>query len=109
MTDLTEREKGFEAKFAHDEELKFRIEARGCKLLAAWVAGLLGIPEGEAMQNYARDMSKAELREGGTDEMMRIMRLDLEGKGLDPKTLHLDKKLSEFLDQARQQLMKAQV
>ncbi|NBO19216.1 MAG: DUF1476 family protein, partial [Proteobacteria bacterium] len=42
MTTFDDRDKAFENKFAHDEELKFKIHARAVKLLGLWAAGLLG-------------------------------------------------------------------
>ena len=104
MSDFNEREQGFEAKFAHDEALKFRIEARACKLLGLWAAGLMGIAEGEAANNYARDLANADMREAGSEDMFRVLRQDMEDRGVDHKALHLEKKLVEFTEIARQQL-----
>ncbi|MGB4102433.1 MAG: DUF1476 domain-containing protein [Alphaproteobacteria bacterium] len=104
MADFNEREQGFEAKFAHDEALRFRIEARASKLLGLWAAELMGIPVGDAANNYARDLALADMQEVGKEDLFRILRNDLQAKGIDPKPLHLEKKLAEFLEVARQQL-----
>lgn len=104
MTDFHDREQGFEAKFAHDEALKFKIEARACKLMGLWAAGLMGIAEGEDAQSYARDLARADLREAGSQDMLRQLRLDLDAKGIDHKPLNLEKKLAECTEQARLQL-----
>jgi hypothetical protein len=60
MTTFKDRNKGFEQKFAHDEELKFRATARRNKLLGLWAADQLGLTGDEA-QAYAREVIKADL------------------------------------------------
>lgn len=104
MADFSEREQGFEAKFAHDEALRFRIEARASKLLGLWAAEMMGIAAGEAANNYARDLALADMQEVGKEDLFRVLRTDFLAKGIDPKTLHLEKKLAEFLEVAREQL-----
>jgi hypothetical protein len=59
MTSFEDREKGFERKFAHDEELKFKATARRNRLLGLWAAEQMGVT-GEAAQAYAREVIKAE-------------------------------------------------
>ena len=55
MTTFNDREKAFENKFAHDEEIQFKTFARRNKLLGLWAANLLGKTGAEA----------DELRHGG--------------------------------------------
>jgi hypothetical protein len=60
MTSFEDREKGFERKFAQDEELKFRATARRNRLLGLWAAEQMGVT-GDAAQDYAREVIKADL------------------------------------------------
>ena len=73
MTSFEDREKGFERKFAHDEELRFRATARRNKLLGLWAAGEMGIA-GDAAQAYAREVIKADLEQPGEEDVFRKIR-----------------------------------
>ena len=81
MTTFNDREKGFERKFAHDEELKFRATARRNKLLGLWAAEKLGLTGDEA-QAYAREIVKADLAEPGEEDVFRKVRSDFDAKGI---------------------------
>ena len=73
MTNFEDREKGFERKFAHDEELKFRATARRNKLLGMWAAAEMGIT-GDAAQGYAREVIKADLERARRFQCLRRLR-----------------------------------
>ena len=81
MTTFDKREEGFEAKFAHDEELRFKAEARRNKLLGLWAAEQLGL-SGEAANEYARTVVAAEFGEGRDADMVRKVIADLAAKGV---------------------------
>ena len=85
MTSFEDREKGFERKFAHDEELKFRATARRNRLLGLWAAGKMGI-SGDAAQAYAREVIKADLAEPGEEDLFRKLRGDFDAKGIESRT-----------------------
>lgn len=70
MTTFDEREKGYEKKFALDQDLKFRAEARRNKLLGEWAAAKLGIM-GAALEDYVRAVLKADLEEKGDEDVFR--------------------------------------
>ncbi len=70
MTSIQDREKAFEAKFALDEELRFKAEARRNKLVGLWAAGLLGKTDGDA-EAYARDVVAADFEEVGHEDVVR--------------------------------------
>jgi hypothetical protein len=81
MTTFDKREQGFEAKFIHDEELKFKVTARCNKMLGNWVAGQLGLT-GEAAVAYANELVTANL-EGQTDsDTLRKVLNDLTPRGI---------------------------
>jgi hypothetical protein len=81
MTTFDKREEGFEAKFAHDEELRFKAEARRNKLLGLWAAEQLGL-SGEAANEYARTVVAAEFGEGRDADVVRKVIADLAAKGV---------------------------
>ena len=77
MTTFDDRENAFEAKFAHDEELRFKANARRNKLLGAWVAERLGKTGAEA-EDYARSVILADFSEPGDEDVFRKVRADLD-------------------------------
>lgn len=77
MSGISDREKAFENKFAHDEALKFKAEARRNKLLGVWAAGLMG-KTGEAVNDYAKEVIKADFEEVGDEDVFRKLRGDLD-------------------------------
>jgi hypothetical protein len=81
MTTFNEREKGFEKKFAHDSELKFKAESRRNKAIAEWAGAKLGLT-GDALEAYIREVRKADLAEAGDDDVFRKVKGDLAAKGI---------------------------
>jgi len=99
MTTFDDREKGFEKKFALDQDLKFRAEARRNKLLAEWAAAKLGIM-GEALQDYIRSVVKADLQEAGDEDVFRKIHGDFDAAGLSVPETEIRSQMSEFLAKA---------
>ena len=93
MTTFDQREEGFEKKFAHDEELKFKAEARRNRLLGSWAAEKLGI-SGDAAMAYAKDVVAAEFEEAGA--VVRKLLRDFEAKGVAVNEATLRTKMSEL-------------
>ena len=60
MTTFEKREQAFEAKFIHDEELRFKATARCNKMLGDWAAAQLGLT-GDAAASYARGLVAADV------------------------------------------------
>ena len=81
MTSFDKREEGFEKKFALDEELKFKSEARRNKLLGLWAAEKLGLA-GDQAAAYAREVIAADFEEAGHGDVLRKVAKDLAGKGI---------------------------
>ena len=101
MTTFDEREHAFENKFAHDEELKFKAEARRNKLLGLWVAGLLD-KTGDAAAQYARELVAADIAEAGEEDVFRKVTADLGAKA-DAPTIRA--RMSELMADAKRQIM----
>jgi len=76
MTTFDDRESGFEAKFAHDEALRFKVQARANKLLGLWAAGLLGKAGAEA-DAFAIEVVKSDFEEAGQEDVLRKVASDL--------------------------------
>jgi hypothetical protein len=79
MTTFDKREEGFEKKFALDEELRFKANARRNKLLGLWAASKLGLKEGDA-DTYAKAVVAADFEEAGDHDVFRKVRADLDAK-----------------------------
>ncbi|MGP9790583.1 DUF1476 domain-containing protein [Roseinatronobacter sp. NSM] len=79
MTSLNDRERAFENKFAHDQEMVFKAVARRNKKLGLWAAGLLG-RTGDDAEAYAMEVIRADFEEAGHDDVVRKVAADLAGK-----------------------------
>ena len=79
MTTFDDRENAFENKFAHDADMQFRAEARRNKLLGLWAAEMLG-KSGEEAAEYAREVVAADFEEAGSEDVVRKVVADLEGR-----------------------------
>jgi hypothetical protein len=101
MSTFDERESGFEAKFAHDEAMQFKAQARANKLLGLWAAGLMG-KEGDAAAAYATEVIKADFEEAGHEDVYRKVAGDL-GDLADEATIRT--KIAETTVEAKAQLM----
>jgi hypothetical protein len=103
MTTFEDREKGFERKFAHDEELKFKATARRNKLLGLWAAEKLGL-SGDEAQSYAREVVKADLAEPGEEDVFRKVRGDFDSKGVNQSDHQIRRMMGELMAEAVHQI-----
>ena len=76
MTTFDDRENAFENKFAHDQEMQLRAEARRNKLMGLWVADILG-KSGADAEDYAKEVVKSDFEEAGHEDVMRKLLADL--------------------------------
>lgn len=98
-----DREKSYEAKYAHDQETNFKIMARRNKLFGLWAAELLGLtgPEAEA---YARSVVVADFEEHGDEDVFKKVHDDLVAKKVDISEHRVRRQMAELLDTARDQV-----
>lgn len=82
MTQFDDRERAFESKFAHDEEMKFRIVARRNRLLGEWAARQMGLSQAET-ESYAKDVVRSDFEEAGEHDVVRKVLGDLTSAGVD--------------------------
>lgn len=82
MTQFDDRERAFETKFAHDEEMRFRITARRNRLLGEWAARQMGLSEAET-ESYAKDVVRSDFEEAGDHDVVRKVLGDLTSAGVE--------------------------
>lgn len=103
MSSMSDRQKGFENKFAHDAELKFKAEARRNKLLGHWAAEKLGADPDE----YAKEVIKADFEEAGDEDVFRKVRGDFDTKGVSVSDDELRAQMVELMGVAIEQVQSA--
>jgi hypothetical protein len=103
MTTFDKREEGFERKFALDEELRFKANARRNRLLGLWAAEKLGLSEEEATE-YAKAVVKADFEAPGDEDVFRKVRADFDAKGVAQSDHQIRRTMDELMAQAMQQL-----
>ena len=96
---MDDREKAFEKKFMHDQDLKFKAESRRNKMLAEWAAAKLGI-SGAAVDDYVKAVRKADLVEKGDNDVFRKVAKDLADKGVKVADAEIRKQMHDFLAKA---------
>lgn len=106
MTQFDDRERAFESKFAHDEEMKFRIIARRNRLLGQWAATQMGLTEAEA-DSYAKDVVRADFEEAGDQDVVRKVLGDLTAAGIDCDETKIAEALKHKEVEARRQIIEA--
>jgi hypothetical protein len=105
MTGFDNREKAEEAKFAHDQDLAFKANARRNKLLGLWAAELMGLA-GAAAEDYARTVVASDFEKSGDEDVFAKVRKDLDAKGVAQSDHQLRRKMDELLDEAKAQIAK---
>lgn len=96
MTMFEDRERAFEAKWAHDEEMQFRIIVRRNELLGRWAATELGL-DGAEQENYIAGLVALALKNKAIDALYLKLKADLGAAHSDAVIL---RKMDEFLDAA---------
>ncbi|HXC29083.1 MAG TPA: DUF1476 domain-containing protein [Stellaceae bacterium] len=104
MPTFEDREKEFEARFKHDEELRFKVTARRNRLAGLWAAEKMGL-SGDAAEAYAKTIVAAEFGKGGDKHVVETLVADLVAKGQPVTADQIRFELDHFAAQARQQLM----
>ncbi len=105
MSDLDSRADAFENKFAHDEDLKFKVEARCCKLLGVWAADKLNITDDSNIEAYAKEVVISNLEEVGLDDVKRKLIADFDTNNAEFTETEIDIKITEYMAEAKTQIM----
>ena len=102
MSTFDEREKGYEKKFAHDEELQFKVNARRNKYLGQWVSQILSY-DLEKEKEYIHSVIKADFEEVGDEDVFRKLKVDLKDYNISDEEIR--KKMSELNEKAKSEFI----
>jgi len=105
MPTFADRQKEFETRFKHDEELRFKATARRNRLLGLWAAQRLGLA-GDAADAYAKDLVAAQFQAGGDQRVVDKLYADLAANEPGITLARIAFELEHFAEQAKQQLLK---
>ena len=103
MTSLTEREKAFEAKYEHDQEIAFKVHVRQIKLFGLWAASRMGLSKDEA-NAYAKKLIDTDIEKRGGTALQFVIK-DMTAKGIDVSERQLGKELERLLTVAKTEVM----
>ena len=98
MSSFDEREKGFEKKFAHDEELQFKVSARRNKYIGEWASKILGYNIDQEKE-YIQSVIKADFAEAGDEDVFRKVKEDLKDNNISDEDIR--KRMDEFNEKAK--------
>jgi hypothetical protein len=101
MTTFDDRERGFEKKFAMDQDSEFKATARRNRMLGEWAAGLMQL---ETVDEYARAVVKSDFEQPGDDDVLRKVFGDLKSAGVAVSEGEVRMKMDELLAVSREQL-----
>jgi len=104
MTTFDDRERAFESKFAHDQEMAFRVTARRNRLIGTWAAELMKLTPAEA-DAYAKAVVQADFEEAGDEDVVRKILGDLTSAGVEIDENRIRTALDEVTIEARRQLL----
>ncbi|HEX9904582.1 MAG TPA: DUF1476 domain-containing protein [Propylenella sp.] len=103
MTTFDKRKDAFESRFARDEELRFKANARRNRLLGLWVAEKLG-KSGDDAESYAREVIRADMEEAGDEDVFRKVRADLDAAGVQQSDHQIRRTMEELMAEAVAQI-----
>lgn len=103
MTQFDDRERAFESRFAHDQQLRFKAMARRNRLLGLWAAERMG-RSGDDAEAYAKEVVRSDFDEPGDEDVYRKVRADLDAAGVEISDADLRQKMRELLITAAEQL-----
>lgn len=106
MSTFDDRERQFETKFQHDEELRFKVTARRNRLLGEWAGAQLGL-SGDALADYAKTVVAADFDKPGDDDVLQKVLADLVAKGIATDARHVRMQMDALVAVAKQQVMSA--
>ena len=104
MSTFDDREKQFEARFQHDQELQFKVTARRNRLLGEWAGGLMGMA-GDDLSNYAKEVVQSDFEKPGDDDVLEKVLGDLNGKNIQVSNHQVRKQMDDLLVEAKKQVM----
>ena len=104
MSAFEDRERDFEKRFQHDEELRFKANARRNKMLGLWAANLLGL-SGTESEAYAKEVVTADFQEPGDEDVLRKVLSDFEAKGIPTEAAKIRHEMDRLMPVAKNEIM----
>mgnify|MGYP000156091616 CR=1 FL=1 len=101
MSSFDEREKSFEKKFAHDQELQFKVSARRNRYIGEWASKILGYDE-EKEKEYIQSVIKADFAEAGDEDVFRKLQADLKNHNISDEEIRNE--MNEMHEKAKTDL-----
>ena len=102
MDSFKDREKNFEKKFAHDEELQFKVNARRNKYLGQWASQILSY-DSEKEKEYIQSVIKSDFEEAGDEDVFRKLKVDLKDYNISDEEIR--KKMNELKEKAKSEFV----
>ena len=102
MDSFKDREQNFEKKFAHDEELQFKVNARRNKYLGQWASQILSY-DSEKEKEYIQSVIKADFEEAGDEDVFRKLKVDLKDYNISDEEIR--KKMNELKEKAKSEFV----
>ena len=102
MSSFDEREKSFEKKFAHDEELQFKVSARRNKYIGQWASQILGY-NSDQEKEYIQSVIKADFAEAGDEDVFRKVKTDLKDHNISDEEIR--KKMDDLNEKAKSEFI----
>lgn len=100
MSGFDDREKGYERKFEHDQEVAFKVRARRNHLLGLWAAKQLGLA-GDAAERYAQDLADPGKHLHGDEDIVKKITADFAAKAIALDANRVRTEMEGFTAQAR--------
>ena len=101
---LEDRKKSFEKKFAHDEEIQFKVNAKRNKYLAEWVAEKLGMAD-HLKTDYIQEVIKSDFLEPGDEDVFRKVKKDFEKNNIEIQDAEIRDQMTNLLDKAKKEFL----
>jgi hypothetical protein len=104
MADFNDRKKAFEAKFARDEEMQFKITARRNRLLGEWAAEKMSLTA-EETDAYGKAVVQADFEEVGDEDVIRKLLGDMTSAEVEIDDAAIRTALTDKMVEARRQFI----
>ena len=101
MNKFDDRGQSFEKKFAKDQELRFKVEARSNKYLGEWASLMLGKND-EEKQNYIQEIIKADMEEAGSEDVFRKVKKDFKTASISIEDIEIRNQMEKALTRAKE-------
>ncbi len=104
MATFDDRAKQFETRYSHDEELRFKVQARRNRLFGEWAGAQWGL-EGEDLKAYGLSVVQSDFTRPGDDDVLEKVLADLSQRGIATDARRLRNRMEELLQEAKTQIM----